>query len=181
MGIFVTIFSSILFFLFMGEHIASSNNDIDTAIDTDKFFVDNTIPKKQASTENYQIVEAEKALIRTCQMGQSWVLACKDCYRSGNAICPLPTDNFCQSAKTLEMTNTPVFWSFLPNANGSFSEISSGATISPSAMNDVSELGTALRGELNRVYDYARTQDYKYYRPTVNVSDVCAISSIVGN
>jgi hypothetical protein len=181
MGLFVSTFIGIILLLLMGEQLLIKNNTIEMLNDNEKFSADNTVRNKIASTENYQVVEAEKALIRTCQMGQSWVLNCKKCYTAGNAVCPYPTDAFCQSAKATDMTDTTIFCGFLPNNNGHFSEIRNGATINKNTITNVSQMGMALRGELNRVYDYTNTQNYNYTKPSGANTDVCAFSSIVGN
>ena len=181
MGIFLSALTAIILLAFTSKQLALKLNSIITENKHSSLLKDTTFINKTPTLDNYNIVEAEKALIRTCQQGQSWVLICKKCYALGNTNCPYPTNSFCQSAKNTDMNDASVFWSFLPNSSGLFSEIQSSATQNTNTMTDVSQMSRALRDVMNRVYDYNGNPDYKYYRPSGRYGDVCAVSSIVGN
>jgi len=181
MGIFVAVFSSILLIVFFGYNTLRTNESIKIAIEKDLFFTDKSIPKKKIIKERYKISEAETALTKTCLLGQSLVLNCKKCYTHGNTNCPYPTDSFCQSARNADTSNVNTFWSFLPNATGKFSDIKNGSTIQMSSLRSMGQLPQALRGELNKVYDYSNSPNYSYSRPSGTATDVCGMSSIVGN
>lgn len=181
MGIFVAIFSSIIFIIFFGYRTTQKNENIKTVIEKDLFSTDKSIPKKKIIKESYKINEAETALVKTCQLGQSLVLNCKKCYVYGNTICPYPTDSFCQSVIGLDTSNVDTFWSFLPNATGRFSDIRNGNTIQMSSLQSIGQLSQALRGEFNNIYDYSNSTNYSYVRPSGTATDVCGMSSIVGN
>jgi len=181
MGIFVTIFTTILLLVLNSEQLTSKLNFIKTENEKNLLLSDISFIEKIPTLDNYDIVEAEKALIRTCQQGQSWVLICKKCYALGNANCPYPTDEFCQTARNVNLNDADIFWGFLPNAKGRFSEIKNAPTQNINTMVDVAQLPNVLRGMMNRVYDYEKNPDYKYYRPSGKYGDVCAVSSIVGN
>ncbi len=181
MGIFAVIFSSILLLLFMGANLSFQTNNLQTENQIKKFLTDDTIQIETNKEEKRKLEDSERALIRTCQTGQSWVLICKQCYANGYTNCPYPTDSFCQSAKTVDTTDMLTFWKFLPNANGVFSDIKNGTKTNKNNLTNISQLASALRGELSNIYDFSNNKNYHYERPSGSATDVCAVSGVVSN
>jgi len=181
MGIFAVIFSSILLLLFMGANLKLQTSNLQTENKVKKFLTDDTIQIEIVNEEKLKLEDSERALIRTCQTGQSWVLICKQCYAHGHTVCPYPTDSFCQSAKTVDTSNMLTFWNFLPNANGVFSDIKNGTKLDKNNLTNISQLAPVLRNELSKVYDFNNNKNYHYERPSGTATDVCGVSGVVSN
>lgn len=181
MGIYVAIFSAILLFMFTSAQLSFKTKHVEVRNEHHSFITDKSPVGTKSTIDNSDTDEVEKALIRTCQTAQSWVLICKNCYLAGKTSCPYPTDSFCQSAKTVDMTDANTFWSFLPNTSGSLSDVQSASTVNNNSMTNVSQLSQGQRFILNNVFDYSKYSNYRYYRPSGTASDVCAVSSVIGN
>jgi len=181
MGIFVAIFSAILIYMFTSTELSFKTKHVEVRNEHQSFVTDKSPVGTKSTLDNLDTDEVERALIRTCQTAQSWVLTCKNCYLAGRTNCPFPTDSFCQGAKTVNMTDANTFWSFLTNTSGNLSDIQSASTVDNNSMTNISQLSQGQRFILNNVFDYSKYNNYRYYKPSGTSSDVCAVSSIIGN
>ena len=164
----------------MGADLRLQTNSIQTENKLKTFLTDDTIQAELIKNKERNLENSEKVLIRTCQMGQSWVMICKQCYSHGNTVCPYPTDSFCQSARNIDTSDMSIFWGFLPNNNGLFSDIKNGSKINITNLTNISQLPSVLRNEMFKVYDYSNV-NYHYEKPSGKATDVCGVSGVVSN
>ena len=185
MGVFVTVFIIFTTLFLMTQTFISAERKLSVKMLKHTERVDVKIPAKKISTSDIkETEEAEKLLIRTCQLGQALIRNCKQCYflNGAGAICNLPTDAFCQGAKAINMHDVAFFWEFLPNPNGDFSEFSTAPVFDIALLTDVNNLDEALRSEIRNVYDFVNFPNFKYIKPSIaTASDACGFSSLISN
>ncbi len=181
MGIFVLVFSSIVLLLFMGAELSLKTNTLKTSNNITKFLTDNSVQADTSNEKGWGIQNAQRALIRTCQEGQSWVLICQHCFATGQSYCPYPTASFCQSARNVNTSNMSTFWAFLPNAHGTFSDIKNGSKTPTSDLTSMSQFPSALRYEFSTIYNFSKNKNYNYTRPSGIATDVCGVSGVASN
>ncbi|MBX6424194.1 hypothetical protein [Thermosulfurimonas sp. F29] len=125
------------------------------------------------------VEEAERTLIRVCEMLRALVIKCQECYATGRTFCPYPTDAFCSSARGFSLSS-PLYWAFLPNASGSLSEVfTQGGALAPSALTNVSQLPLVGRYWIRTQVAQADWTGLRYVRPGNTGADPCAVDGVV--
>ncbi len=136
--------------------------------------------------------EIETALIRYCEIAQSMIIQCQECAveNGGNPYaCSYPTVSFCLSATTNptnNYNNATYVWSFLPNSQGSLSDLFTEYAIPINSITNVSQLGNGIAWLIQHQLspDFFKDNSGKFYgyiKPNISNGDACAVSGVVVN
>ncbi|MGC8579397.1 MAG: hypothetical protein ACP5MB_04995 [bacterium] len=136
--------------------------------------------------------EIETALIRYCEIAQSMIIQCQECaaeHYGDASVCPYPTVSFCVSATssgTNNYNNPNIVWGFLPNNQGTLSDLFSEYAIPINQLTSVSQLPNGIAWLIQHQLSPQFFQDnsgnfYGYIKPNTSSGDACAVSGVVVN
>ena len=165
----------------IAQSLSASLSQIKTESEKSRFFRNLGVVKFQPYVLPYE-QEIETALLRACQLGQSWILRCQECFieTRDTSACPYPTESFCRSALGANINDWGLLWGFLPNPSGNLSEIWTAPEKDPSTLTDISEIPLGIRYIIRRTYPLRDWSGFRYERPEARPSGFpCGVSGVV--
>ena len=123
--------------------------------------------------------QVKTLLIRACQEAQSLILQCQNCYAEGNFLCTEPNPSFCVSARGVNPNDADIVWSFLPNSEGSLTDIYTASDKNIRDITSINELGAGIRWLIKMQVSRKFLQGYRYKRPSGNLPDACAVEGVL--